>query len=203
MKMDYKKDFKSLYLPKSTPELIQVPLMRFAVIEGSGDPNGPEFAEVTEALYGLSYAIKMSYKGDDKPDGYFEYTVFPLEGEWDLVDYTKGNKDKSNFKYNLMIRQPEFVTDEVFQYFLEKVKKKKPNAKYNRMQLISIEEGLCCQMLHLGSYDDEPESFAKMMAFVESLGKKRASLCHREIYLSDPRKTEVSKLKTVLRFKVF
>lgn len=202
MKMDYKKDFKSLYLPKSTPELIQVPLMRFAVIEGSGDPNGPEFAEATEALYSLSYAIKMSYKGDDVPVGYHEYTVFPLEGEWDLVDYTKGNKDKSNFKYQLMIRQPDFVTEEVFQLFLEKVKKKKPNAHLDRIQLISIEEGLCCQMLHLGSYDDELESFAKMVAFVESNQKKRASLCHREIYLSDPRKTETSKLKTVLRFKV-
>jgi len=121
---DYKKDNKLFYLPKNKPEIIQIPAMRFAMIEGEGDPNGEAFSKVTEALYSFSCAVKMSYKGDNKPSDYYDYTVFPLEGIWDLVDYSLGNKDKSNFKYKLMIRQPEFVSDEVFTLFLDLTKRK-------------------------------------------------------------------------------
>ncbi len=205
--LDYKKEFKTFYLPKNAPELIDLPEMTFAMIEGEGDPNGSAFTTETEALYGFSYAVKMSYKGMDKPEGYYEYTVFPLEGEWDLIDKSKelaldGRVDKSNLKYRIMIRQPEFVTQDVFEFFIGKAKKKKPNACFDRIQLITIKEGLCCQMLHIGSYDDEANSFTAMEAYCEAQGHPRHSKRHREIYLSDPRKTANDKLKTVLRFKV-
>ena len=201
-KVDYKKDFKHLYLPKAQPEIVEVPNMPFLMIDGSGDPNGEDFAKATEALYSLSYAVKMSYKSENVPEGYYEYTVFPLEGIWDLLDYTKPATDKNNLKYTLMIRQPDFLTEEGFQRFLEQTKKKKPNPFLRKIRFAPMEDGLCCQMLHIGSYDDETESFARMEAFCSENGYIRTSKIHREIYLSDPRKTEPAKLKTVLRFPV-
>ena len=201
-KVDYKKDFKHLYLPKTSPEVIEVPSMSFLMINGLGDPNGEDFAKATEALYSLSYAVRMSYKKDVVPVGYYEYTVFPLEGVWDLLDYSKPATDKSNFKYTIMIRQPDFLTQELFNLFLEQTKKKKPNPFLDNVRFEDMEDGLCCQMMHLGSYDDEPESFARMEKFCLERGYDRASKLHREIYLSDPRKSEPSKQKTVLRFYV-
>lgn len=199
-KVDFKKDFKQLYLPKPSPEIIQVPKMNFIMVEGSGDPNGGEFSKAVEALYSLSYAVRMSYKSKDVPEGYYEYTVFPMEGVWDLVDRTKPSTDKSNYKYTLMIRQPDFLTAQGFQRFLEQVKVKKPNPFLETARFESMEEGLCCQMMHVGNYDDEPASFARMEAFCAENGYTRISKLHREIYLSDPRKTMPEKLKTVLRF---
>jgi hypothetical protein len=201
-KIDYKKDFKHLYLPKTTPEIVEVPDMPFFMINGSGDPNGEDFAKAAEALYSLSYAVRMSYRSDDVPAGYYEYTVFPLEGVWDLLDYSKPATDKSNLKYTIMIRQPEFVTPSLFERFLEQTRKKKPSPFLDQVRFERAEEGLCCQMLHLGSFDEEPASFARMEQFCAEHGYIRASLTHREIYLSDPRKTEPAKLKTVLRFPV-
>jgi len=199
-KVNYKKDFKHLYMPKPLPEIINVPRMPFFMVDGSGDPNGEEFALATEALYTMSYAVRMSYKSADVPAGYYEYTVFPLEGVWDLLDYSKSPTDKSNFKYTIMIRQPDFVTAELYERFLEQSKRKKANPYLEGVRFGHVEEGLCCQMMHVGSFDDEPESFARMEAFVTEQGYVRSSKIHREIYLSDPRKTESSKLKTVLRF---
>jgi hypothetical protein len=201
-KVDYKKQFKALYLPKSQPSIIAVPAMRFAILEGHGDPNGEAFAEAVAALYSLSYAVKMSYKSKMIPDGYYDYTVFPLEGVWDLVDKTRTSADKSNYAYTIMIRQPDFLTAELAARFITEVKKKKPNAWLDQIRLEELEEGTCCQMLHLGSYDDEPASFAQMEAFCSDHGYRRSGKTHREIYLSDPRRTETDKLKTVLRFKV-
>ena len=172
-KVDYKKQFKSLYLPKKQPEIMAVPPLRFAMLDGHGDPNGEAFAEVVAALYSFSYAVKMSYKSKAVPDGYYDYTVFPLEGVWDLA--------------------ARFITE---------VKKKKPNDFLDQIWLEDYDEGTCCQMLHLGSYDDEPASFAQMEAFCSEHGYRRSDKTHREIYLSDPRRTETAKLKTVLRFKV-
>lgn len=199
-KVDYKKDFKYLYLPKPRPEIVQVPKMMFMMVDGSGDPNGEDFSRAVEALYSLCYAVKMSYKSDDVPEGYYEYTVFPLEGVWDLVDRTKPSTDKSNYKYTLMIRQPDFLTKQDFQRFLEQTKVKKPNPFLESARFESVEEGMCCQMMHLGSYDDEPVSFSRMEAFCEENGYIRSSKLHREIYLSDPRRMKPEKLKTVLRF---
>lgn len=201
-KLDYKKVYKDLYLPKNCPVIIPVPPINFVMIDGEGDPNGEEFAIATAALYSFSYAVKMSYRSNAVPEGYYEYTVFPLEGVWDLIDKTVSAKIKSNFAYSIMIRQPDFLTEELFERFLLETKKKKPNVYLDKMKFGTISEGLCCQMLHIGSYDDEPESFKMMEQFCKDNGYKRICKKHREIYLSDPRKTESSKLKTVLRFKV-
>ena len=201
-KVDYKKDFKQLYVPGTSPQIVDVPAIRFMMIDGSGDPNGEEFAKATEALYSLSYAVRMSYKSNDVPAGYYEYTVFPLEGVWDLLDRSKPATDKNNLKYTIMIRQPDFLTVQGFKRFLEGTKRKKPNPFLEQARFEQIADGLSCQMMHIGSFDDEPASFARMEAFCTEHGFIRASKLHREIYLSDPRKTELARLKTVLRFSV-
>ncbi|GGO01159.1 GyrI-like domain-containing protein [Saccharibacillus kuerlensis] len=201
-KIHYKKDYKSFYQPKAVPEVLHIPAMPFLTIEGSGDPNEEPFAQDTAALYSLSYAVKMSYKSDNVPTGYYEYTVFPLEGIWDLVDRTKTAVDKSNLKYKIMIRQPDFLTQEGFIHFLEQTRRKKPNPALDRVCFEEIEDGTSCQMLHAGSFEHEPASFAQMEAFCADNGWTRTSKLHREIYLSDPRKTIPEKRKTVLRFKV-
>lgn len=201
-KVDYKRDYKHLYVPKTVPEIVDVPPMGFFSIDGEGDPNGPGFADATAALYSLAYAVRMSYKRNDVPSGYFEYTVFPLEGVWDLIDRTKPSTDKSNFKYTLMIRQPDFVTPDLFEMFRADTQRKKPNPLLDNVRFEQVDDGLSCQMMHLGSFDDEPASFARMEAYCAEQGYVRASRLHREIYLSDPRRTETAKLKTVLRFAV-
>lgn len=202
MKQDWKKNQKELYGPKGDPTILEVPALSYVLIEGSGDPNGPAFAEETGALYAISYALRMSHKGGSAPEGYQEYTVYPLEGEWDLVEPEKGSLEKSNYRYRIMIRQPEFLTKELFLRLLEDTRKKKKNPALDRVRLEEIEEGLCCQMLHQGPYGDEPESFRRMEEVCEAEGYRRISKKHREIYLSDPRKTEGSKLRTILRFQV-
>jgi hypothetical protein len=201
-KLDYKKEYKDLYLPKKNPVIVTVPTIPFIMIDGNGDPNGEEFALATAALYSLSYSVKMSYKSDNIPTNYYNYTVFPLEGIWDLKDKTKPLAEKSNFKYTLMIRQPDFLTVELLERFLAETKTKKPNNYLDKVNFSTISEGLCCQMLHIGSYDDEPTSFEMMHQFCTDSGFERASNTHREIYLSDPRKIERCKLKTVLRYQV-
>ncbi|MEI7884906.1 MAG: GyrI-like domain-containing protein [Clostridia bacterium] len=202
LKQDSKKAYKDLYAPKSTPGIIVVPPMNFILVEGEGDPNGEDFSLATAALYSVSYAVKMSYKSTNVPAGYTEYKVFPLEGVWDLIDKNLPATVKNNFKYQLMIRQPEFLTAELFADFLVATKKKKPNIYLEHAKFITLEEGLCCQLLHLGSYDSEPASFSRMEEFCQLNGYNRKALTHREIYLSDPRKTVAEKLKTVLRFQV-
>ncbi|BBH20338.1 hypothetical protein Back11_16830 [Paenibacillus baekrokdamisoli] len=201
-KIEYRKDYKHIYLPKTIPVIIDVAKMPFIMISGTGNPNGEEFTRATEALYSLSYAVKMSYKSDEIPVSYYEYTVFPLEGIWDLIDKSKPATDKNNLKYTIMIRQPDFLTNELFITFVEQTKKKKPNPYLEKLTFGEMTDGLCCQMMHIGSYDDEPESFAKMEVFCKEKGYVRSDKTHREIYLSDPRKTEMSKMKTVLRFPI-
>ncbi len=132
----------------------------------------------------------------------YDYTVFPLEGVWDLMDKTKSLTDKSNFSYSIMIRQPDFLTNELFERFIIETKKKKPSVYLDKIEYDTITEGLCCQMLHLGSYDDEPESFEIMSQFCIDNGYERSSRKHRKIYLSDPRKTEAGKLKKTTEHSV-
>lgn len=201
-KVDYKRDFKHLYLPKTEPEILYVPRMSFLMLDGAGDPNGENFAKEIEALYSLSYTVRMSYRSEEVPEGYYEYTVFPLEGVWDLIDRSKPATDKSNFKYTIMIRQPDFLTEEWFKKFKEITMKKKPNPFLENVRFDEMEDGWSCQMMHIGSFDDEPASFARMETYCEEQGYVRASKIHREIYLSDPRRTEPAKLRTVLRFPV-
>jgi hypothetical protein len=200
-KVDYKKDFKSLYLPKTQPEIVVVPEATYLMIKGEGNPNEEDFTQCVEALYTLSYLVKMSYKNSSVPEGYYEYKVFPLEGIWDLIDKMRPSTDKSNYKYTIMIRQPDFLTKELFEQFLEVAKKKKKNPKLKEVVLDKSEDGLCVQIMHIGPFEEEPISFKKMEQFCEHSSYRRRCKTHREIYLSDPRKTTPEKMKTVLRFK--
>jgi hypothetical protein len=206
MKKEWRKHEKQYYLPKQKPEIVEIPEMKFFTIEGEGNPNEPFFAEYIGVLYSLSYAVKMSPKKGMQPDGYFDYTVYPLEGVWDLKDVAKkqytGNFDKKDLIFKLMIRQPEFVTEEYAKKTLEEVKKSKPHKLLDEVKFESIAEGKCVQMLHVGPYDDEPASFAQMEQFAIENGLERKSMKHREIYLTDARKTPPEKLKTVLRFTI-
>lgn len=204
MKYEWKKQDKGLYLPKERPEALTVPSMKFFMLEGRGNPNGEEFGEAVGVLYSLAYAVKMLPKKGVTPEGYFEYTVFPLEGVWDLAPEARGldKLDKNSLIYTIMIRQPEFVTEEIAKAALGSVEKKRKHPMLSHVSFGNIEEGLCVQMLHIGSYDSEPSSFERMEDFCKASGLERVSKIHREIYLSDARKTTAEKLKTVLRFKV-
>ena len=153
-KMDYKKEYKDLYMPKTTPMLIQVPAIKFIMIDGTGNPNTCEaYKNAMEIMYGLSYGIKMSKMGNNKPEGYFEYVVPPLEGLWwgDNIDFsTMEVKDKNDFCWTSMIRQPAFVTEEVFEQAKEGLHKKKPELDLSVARLVEWEEGLCAQAARPG-----------------------------------------------------
>ena len=206
MKYDWKKAGKQFYLPNALPELIEVPAFRFFTIEGKGNPNDPAFAEYIGVLYALAYSVRMSPKQGNAPEGYYEYTVFPLEGVWDIDDDAKrkytGKLDKDTLVFKLMIRQPSFVNPEYAKKTIEKNRLKKPGALWEKVAFEEIEEGKCIQMMHLGSYDSEPESFRLMDELAASMKLSRTDHTHREIYMSDPRKVKPEKLKTVLRYKV-
>lgn len=202
MKVDYKKDDKQYYGVKQKPEIIDIPRFPFLCIEGAGNPNEPAFEAVVEALYSVSYAIKMSYKSNQPIEGYYEYTVYPLEGIWDLQIPELGIVDKSNFKYIMMIRQPDFVNADLVEVYKEAAYKKTKNERIKDLTFEILEEGLVCQMLHMGSYDDEPATFKIMEDYCQAQGYERSSHIHREIYLSDPRRTVEEKRKTILRCKV-
>lgn len=204
MKYEWKKQAKELYLPKNRPEIIMVPPMKFFMLDGRGNPNNEEFSEAVGVLYSLSYAVKMMPRKGVTPEGYFEYTVFPLEGVWDLAPEARGLEvlDKDSLIYTIMIRQPDFVAEETAKAALESTVKKTKHPMLEKVRFESTEEGMCVQMLHLGPYDSEPDSFARMEEFCKANSLRRISKIHREIYLSDARKTAAEKLQTVLRFKV-
>lgn len=191
---DYKKEYKALYLPKEMPSIVEVPSMQYAAVRGHGDPNEPdgEYGRAVAVLYGISYTIKMSYKGSRKVDGFFEYVVPPLEGFWWMeggapgVDY----RNKSGFNWISIIRVPEFVTEEVFAWAKEEAQRKK-GIDTSLAELITVSEGLCVQCLHIGSYNEEPATVAKMDRYLLEQGYENdiSDLRrHHEIYLSDPRK---------------
>lgn len=217
-KVDYKKEYKDLYVPKVKPSLAQVPEMAFIMVDGKGDPNtGQEYKAALELLYGLSYSIKMSKMGGDPPEGYFEYVVPPLEGLWETgsgseegqsqgqIFQDKGISDKEQLVWTSMIRQPEFVTEKVFLQAKELLAAKKPELNVSAARFVIWEEGLCVQAMHKGPYDEEPATIEKIHKFLETSGfvtdfsKERR---HHEIYLSDPRRTVPEKLKTVIRLPV-
>lgn len=206
-KHEWRKKEKHYYLPKNKPEVIDIPEFQFITIDGEGNPGSQLFADCIGVLYSIAYAIKMTPKKmDHPPAGYSDYTVYPLEGIWDLNEEAKkafdGTINKDDFVFKLMIRQPDFLSEAFFKEMLDWVKKKKPHDLLEKVRFEKITDGKSIQMLHIGSYDDEPESFDKMEKFAKAQGLKRRSKVHREIYLSDFRKTPVEKLKTVLRFKV-
>ncbi|MGL4608041.1 MAG: GyrI-like domain-containing protein [Eubacteriaceae bacterium] len=210
----WRKAEKNIYLPKAKPELIEIPKFSFFTIEGEGNPNLPDFGERVGVLYSLAYTLKMLPKSGVTPKGYFDYTVYPLEGLWDFTEEAKEKmifSEKSNQKlnftkddlaYKIMIRQPEFVDSILANEIIEKVKIKKPHPLLNDVKFESIEDGLSVQMLHVGSYDDEIISFNTMNAFCETNYLEKRAYIHREIYLSDPGKVLPEKLKTTLRYFV-
>ncbi|WP_082691617.1 MULTISPECIES: GyrI-like domain-containing protein [Paenibacillus] len=184
--------------------LVEVPPMLYLMVDGKGDPDGESYQLAVQKLYALSYGIKMSKMGEDKPDGYFEYVVPPLEGLWDSV--TVGyDLNRNNWIWTSMIRQPDFVTEDLLDRVKEQTAKKKPELDLSDVRLSLFEEGLCVQILHIGPYRTEPESVARMAAFLEASGLTENFddlRKHHEIYLSDPRKTAPEKMKTVLRHPV-
>lgn len=207
MAFDYKKEYKEFYLPPAKPGLVEVPAMRYLAVDGQGDPNEPEgeYKAAIGMLYAIAYTIKMSYKGSYKIDGYFPYVVPPLEGLWRQkgggeIDYAH----KENFMWKSIIRLPEFVTEEVFQWAIGEATRKKQQ-DFSKVQFFTYEEGLCVQCMHIGSYDEEPATIAKMTDYADCLGyaadfsEKRL---HHEIYLSDPRKAAAEKLRTVIRHPI-
>ncbi|MCX6153236.1 MAG: GyrI-like domain-containing protein [Candidatus Kapabacteria bacterium] len=207
MKYEWRKAEKKFYLPATNPELIEIPQMNYFIIDGKGNPNDEFFGQYIQALYTLSYSIKMSPKKNNAPDNYFDYTVYPLEGVWDLTDAAKnlynGSFNKNDLIFRLMIRQPNFVNENYAKEIIEKTQKDNlGNPLIAKTTFETLNEGLCVQMTHIGSYDDEPASFAKMEQFCEKSNLIRAKMTHKEIYLSDPRRTETSKLKTALRIEV-
>ncbi len=196
MKHNWKTGEKSFYLPKATPEFITIPEFRFFTIEGEGNPNDPNFAEYIGVLYSLSYAVKMSPKKGLAPIGYFDYPVYPLEGVWDLNEEAKKNFfrviNKNDLVFKLMIRQPDFVDETFAQQIIEATKAKKTYPLLDNVRFERAAEGACIQMLHIGSFDDEPASFQRMEEFATNQKLTRKSKIHREIYLSDARKTQNS-----------
>ncbi|PIF00948.1 MAG: hypothetical protein CR994_02560 [Maribacter sp.] len=207
MKHEWRKKEKSIYLPKNKPELVNIPEYRFITLSGEGNPNSDLFSEHISVLYNVAYAIKMNIKKvETPPKAYQDWTVYPLEGVWDISENARPNAEgrinKDDLVFDLMIRQPDFVSPDFFNGMIELTKRKKPHPLLDKVEFRKIKEGKCIQMLHTGSYDNEPESFKQMEAMVGDLSLKRKSKAHREIYLSDFRKVAEDKLKTVLRFQL-
>lgn len=205
-KFDYKKEYKDLYIPKRKPMIIEVPTMNFIMVDGQGTPRSKEYQDAMQVLYSLSFTIKMSKMSGQQPDGYFEYVVPPLEGLWwcdgGRLDW---NVPKTQWLWISMIRQPEFVTEEVFQWAVEECKKKKPDIDISKARFVPFTEGLCVQMMHIGPYDEEYTSIELIDKFISEnnlIDITDDIHKHHEIYLSDPRRTSKERLKTVLRFPI-
>lgn len=207
MAFDYKKEFKEFYQPKGKTEILEIPSMNFVAVRGKGNPNDEdgEYKKAIEMLYALSYTLKMSYKGDYKIENYFQYVVPPLEGFWwqeNIKGVDLSNKDK--FQWISLIRLPDFITKEDFNWGIEEGTKKK-KIDLSKLEFISITEGLVVQMLHIGPYDTEVETVKIMEDYMIENGYEydfNDSRHHHEIYLSDPRRTAPEKLKTIIRHPI-
>ncbi len=207
MAFDYKKEYKEFYMPKAKPSIVTVPSMNYIAVRGSGDPNQEdgEYKHAIELLYGIAYTIKMSKKSDRRIEGYFDYVVPPLEGFWwqdgiDGIDYAH----KEDFRWISVIRLPDFVTRVDFDWAVEEATKKKKQ-DFSKVEFLTYDEGLCVQCMHIGSYDDEPETVALMHDYMEEQGYVQdinEQRLHHEIYLSDARKVAPEKLKTVIRHPI-
>ena len=203
MKYEWRKQEKNLYGVKQTPIIVEVPKQKFILIKGKGNLNETDFSDRISALYSVAYAIKMLFKNamKNKTDSEItDFTVYPLEGLWEKV--YGAEFDKNKLEYTLMIKQPDFITQEIFTKALENIKKKKPDALYDEISFRKIEEGKSIQILHVGSYDDEPKSFEQMDEFARKLDLTRTGDFHKEIYLSNKNRTSEVKQKTILRYSV-
>ncbi len=207
MSFDYKKEYKEFYMPKNKPSIVDVPTMNYIAVRGKGDPNAEdgEYKAAIGLLYGIAFTIKMSYKGEYKIDGYFDYVVPPLEGFWwqngvDGIDYAH----KENFEWISLIRLPDFVTIKDFEWAIAEATKKK-KTDFSKVEFLTYNEGLCVQCMHVGYYDDEPATVAFMHEYMKDNGYEldiTNTRYHHEIYLSDARKVVPEKLKTVIRHPI-
>ena len=207
MAFDFKKEYKEFYMPKNRPAIVDVPKANYIAVRGKGDPNEKDgaYQQAIGVLYSVAYTLKMSYKTDYKIDGFFEYVVPPLEGFWWQdgvvgVDY----RNKASFKWISVIRLPDFITEEDFNWAVDVATKKKKH-DCSSAEFITIDEGLCVQIMHIGSYDDEPASIALMNDYLATNGYTTDitdTRLHHEIYLSDARKVPPEKLKTVIRHPI-
>lgn len=207
MAFDFKKEYREFYMPKSKPEIVSVPKANYIAVRGKGNPNEEDgaYQQVISVLYAISYTLKMSYKTDHKIKGFFEYVVPPLEGFWwqehvDSVDYA----DKSTFNWISVIRLPDFVTLSDFEWAVAAATKKK-KLDCSSAEFMTIDEGLCVQMMHLGPFDDEPGAVALMDEYVAKNGYVNdinQTRLHHEIYMSDARKVAPEKWKTVIRHPI-
>lgn len=207
MAFDFKKEYKEFYMPKNRPEIVDVPKANYIAVRGKGDPNEKDgaYQQAIGVLYAVAYTLKMSYKTDYKIDGFFEYVVPPLEGFWWQdgvvgIDYT----NKASFKWISVIRLPDFITKKDFNWAVDAATKKK-KLDCSSAEFITINEGLCVQIMHIGSYDDEPASIALMNDYLATNGYTTDitdTRLHHEIYLSDARKVSPEKLKTVIRHPI-
>ena len=204
MAFDYKKEYKEFYMPKKKPGIVEIPKMNYIAVRGKGNPNDEngEYKSSIGLLYAIAFTIKMSYKGTHKIDGYFEYVVPPLEGFWwqddtEGIDYNR--KDDMNFIS--VIRLPDFVTEDDFKWAVDEATEKKKQ-DFSMVEFLTYNEGICVQCMHIGSYDNEPETLRLMEQFADANGYAAELTEHRfhhEIYLSDPRRCAAGKLRTVLR----
>ena len=207
MAFDYKKEYKEFYMPANKPSIVTVPKMNYIAVRGKGNPNDEngEYKNSIGLLYAIAFTIKMSYKGSHKIDGYFEYVVPPLEGFWwqegsDTIDYA----NKNGFNFISLIRLPDFVTEADFDWAVKEATNKK-KTDFSKVEFLTYDEGVCVQCMHVGSYDDEPKTVALMHEYMAVNGYAldiSESRYHHEIYLSDPRKCAVEKLKTVVRHPI-
>lgn len=207
MAFDYKKEFKEFYMPAKKPGIVTLPPLNYIAVRGKGNPNDEngEYKNSISLLYGIAFTLKMSYKSNYKINGYFEYVVPPLEGLWwqngrEMIDYTH----KENFHFISMIRLPDFITKQDFNWAVETATQKK-KTNFSRVEFFTYHEGLCVQCMHIGPYDNEPSTIEAMHEYAEKNGYKpeiTASRYHHEIYLSDPRRCDPNKLKTVVRHPI-
>lgn len=207
MAFDYKKEYKEFYMPKNKPSIVEVPRMNYIAVRGKGDPNAEdsEYKASIGLLYGIAFTIKMSKKGDHQIDGYFDFVVPPLEGFWwqndiEGVDYAH----KEDFNFISVIRLPNFVTKEEFDWAIEEATKRK-KTDFSKVEFFTYDEGLCVQCMHVGAYDDEPATVSLMHDYMANEGYEldiTDERLHHEIYLSDARKVEPKKLKTVIRHPI-
>ncbi len=207
MAFDFKKEYKEFYMPKNKPEIVNVPKANYIAVRGAGDPNeaGGAYQQAIGILYAVAYTLKMSYKTDYKIKGFFAYVVPPLEGFWwqenmEGINYT----DKASFHWISVIRLPDFVTKEDVAWAVETASKKK-KLDCSSAEFLTVEEGLCVQMMHLGPFDDEPATVALMNQYLAENGYANDltdTRLHHEIYLSDARKVPPEKWKTVIRHPI-
>ena len=202
MKYEWKKRDKELYGAKRTPTLITVPKQNYIMISGSGNPNGQDFSNRATALYAFAYAIKMGCKSVAimSNNEIHDFAVYPLEVVWNLKH--GDSPIKGEWEYTIMIRQPYFITEDMVTSVLERIRAKKPNLFYSEMRFDTMQDGKCIEILHIGSYDDEPASFAKMAQFAKECGLTYKENSYREIHLNNPRQVKTNRLKTILRYPI-